>query len=92
VDFNGKRNGAYGPGFFQLDTRIGYRLGLPGARTVDVFGEVFNVTNRANFANPITMTLFHPGADRRLTNFLQLATLRPGAVPRTGQIGVRFGF
>jgi outer membrane receptor protein involved in Fe transport len=92
VDFDGKRNGAYGPGFFQLDTRLGYRLRLPSTRTLDVFAEVFNVTNRANFDNPITMVLTHPVADRRLTNFLQLATLRPGAVPRTGQIGVRLGF
>jgi hypothetical protein len=36
--------------------------------------------------------LMHPVADRRLTNFLQLVTLRPGAVPRTGQIGIRLGF
>jgi hypothetical protein len=26
VDFDGARNGAYGPAFFQLDTRVGYRL------------------------------------------------------------------
>ena len=92
VDFDGGRNGAYGPGFFQLDTRVGYRLGAGGERTLDVFGEVFNVTNRANFDNPITMFLFHPVADRRLTNFLQPVTLRPGAVPRTMQIGIRLGF
>ena len=92
VDFDGGRNGGYGPGFFQLDTRIGYRLRLPGARTLDMFGEVFNVLNRANFDNPITMVLTHPVAVRRLTDFLQLRTLRPGAVPRTRQIGVRLGF
>ena len=92
VEFDGGRNGAYGPGFFQLDTRVGYRLRTGGERTLDVFGEVFNVTNRANFDNPITMLLMHPVADRRLPNFLQLVTLRPGAVPRTGQIGIRLGF
>ena len=92
VDFDGGRNGAYGPAFFQFDTRVGYRLGAGGQRTLDVFGEVFNVTNRANFDNPITMLLNHPVADRRLTNFLQPVTLRPGAVPRTGQIGIRLGF
>jgi hypothetical protein len=57
-----------------------------------VFGEVFNLTNRANFDNPIVMVLTHPAADRRLTDFLQVRTLRPGAVPRTGQFGVRLGF
>ena len=92
MDYDGGRNGAVGPGFLQLDTRIGYRLRLPGNRTLDMFGEVFNVANRANFDNPITMVLTHPVADRRLTDFLQLRTLRPGAVPRTGQIGIRLGF
>jgi hypothetical protein len=92
VDYAGGRNGGYGPGFFQLDTRVGYRIRVSGQRTLDVFGEIFNLTNRANFDNPITMVLFHPVADRRLTNFLQLATLRPGGIPRTGQIGLRFGF
>ena len=92
VDFDGKRNGAYGPRFFQLDTRIGYRFRLAGERTLHVFGEVFNLTNRANFDNPITTVLTHPVADRRLTDFLQLRTLRPGAVPRTGQFGLRLGF
>ena len=61
VDYDGGRNGAYGPGFFQLDTRVGYRIGIAGGqRTLDVFGEVFNVTNRANFDNPITKVLTHP--------------------------------
>jgi TonB dependent receptor len=92
VDYDGSRNGTYGPDFFQLDTRIGYRLRLPGDRTLDMFGEIFNVTNRANFDNPITTVLTHPAADRRLTDFLQVRTLRPGAVPRTGQIGIRLGF
>ena len=27
-DYDGKRNGARGPGFFQLDTRFGYRFSL----------------------------------------------------------------
>ena len=93
VDFDGRRNGAYGPGFFQLDMRVGYRLPAGADRTLDVFGEVFNVTNRANFANPTTNVLInHPVADRRLTDFLVLQTLRAGGIPRTGQIGIRFGF
>jgi hypothetical protein len=92
VDYNGKRNGAYGPGFFQIDMRLGYRLRAGGDRTLDLFGEIFNLANRANFDNPITMVLTHPVADRRLTDFLQLRTLRPGGIPRTGQLGIRFGF
>ena len=80
---DGGRNGAYGPGFFQLDLRAGYRLNL-GGRTVDVFADVFNATNRANFDNPT--------GDRRLTDFLVLSALREGGVPRTFQLGARVGF
>lgn len=78
------RNGAFGPGLLQFDMRFGYRLRVGGRRTLDLFGEIFNVANRANFANP--------SGDRRSTNFLRLTALRAGAVPRTGQIGVRFAF
>ncbi len=92
VEYNGKRNGAYGPAFFQFDVRMGYQLRVGHERTLDLFGEVFNVTNRANFDNPTTAVLSHPAADRRLTDFLVLRMLRQGAVPRTGQIGIRFGF
>ena len=84
VDFNGRRNGATGPNFFQLDTRLGYRLRPSGDMTVDLFGEVFNLTDRANFATPT--------GDRRSTNFLTLTDLRSGAVARTAQFGFRIGF
>jgi hypothetical protein len=83
-DSDGGRNGARGPGFVQLDTRFGWRLNMGSGRTLDVFGEVFNLTNRANFANPT--------GDRFSTNFMRLTGLREGAVPRTGQIGIRVGF
>lgn len=84
VDFDGGRNGADGPGFFQIDLRLGYRIGLAAQRRLELFGEIFNVTNRANFANP--------SGDRRSTNFLVLTNLRAGGIPRTGQIGLRFVF
>jgi hypothetical protein len=53
---------------------------------VDVFGEVFNLTNKANFDVAGT------NGDARSTNFLTYTALRSGAVPRTGQVGVRFAF
>jgi len=81
----GGRNGARGPGFFQADVRLGYRLRF-GARHLDVFGEVFNLTNKANFAVGAT------NGDRRSTDFLTYIALRSGAVPRTGQVGMRFVF
>ena len=84
VESDGGRNGAYGPGFFKLDMRFGYRLNLHNRRTLDVFGEVFNLTNRANFANPT--------GNQSNVNFLRLTALNASTNPRTGQFGVRFGF
>ena len=84
VENDGGRNGAYGPNYAQLDLRLGYRLRMPGGRTLDFFGEVFNVTDRSNFTNP--------SGDRRLPNFLQLNGLIGGGFPRQGQIGTRLGF
>jgi Carboxypeptidase regulatory-like domain/TonB dependent receptor-like, beta-barrel len=92
VAYTGRRNGAYGRGLFQLDLRAGYRLFKDEDRTLDLFGEIFNASDRAGFDNPTTAVLGHPAADRRMTDFLVLRSLRPGAIPRTGQVGVRFGF
>ncbi len=79
----GGRNGARGPSFFQADIRLGYRITV-GARKVELFGEIFNLTNRANFDNPT--------GDRFSTNFLRLTALRAGAAPRTAQLGARIEF
>jgi hypothetical protein len=84
VESDGGRNGAYGPGFFKLDLRLGYRVAMPDRRTLDVFGEVFNVTDRTNFANP--------SGDRNSANFLRLTGLSTSTQPRTVQLGLRFGF
>jgi hypothetical protein len=84
VDFDGGRNGATGPGLFQADLRLGYRLRPGTERSLDFFVDVFNITNRANFENPT--------GDRRSTDFLNLTNLRAGAVPTTLQIGVRMQF
>ncbi|MEO5894394.1 MAG: TonB-dependent receptor [Vicinamibacterales bacterium] len=84
VDSESGRNGAYGPGFFKLDMRVGYRLNLHNRRTLDVFGEMFNVTDRDNFSNPT--------GDQANANFLRLTGLSTSTNPRTGQIGVRLGF
>jgi hypothetical protein len=84
VENDGGRNGAYGPGFAQLDLRGGYRVGVGQGRTLDLFIEVFNATNRANFSNP--------GGDQRLASFLVPASLAGGGFPRQLQIGARIGF
>jgi outer membrane receptor protein involved in Fe transport len=83
VDNAGGRNGAWGPAFFQADLRLAYQLRF-GGRTAEVVGEVYNLTNRANFANPT--------GDRRSTNFLVLTALRAGAIPRTAQFGLKLTF
>jgi hypothetical protein len=84
VDNKGGRNGAYGPGFIQLDTRVGWRLRPGSGRTIDLTADVLNVTNRSNFVSPT--------GDRRITNFLLLTTLYGGGQPRQAQVGIRFGF
>jgi hypothetical protein len=84
VEFQSKRNGATGPGFFQIDLRAGYVFRLPAGRSLNTFVDVYNVTNRANFDNPT--------GDRFSTNFLNLTALRSGAVPTTLQLGARVAF
>jgi hypothetical protein len=84
VTADATRNGARGPGFFQLDMRLGYLINLRQARRLNLFLDIFNVTNRANFDNPT--------GDRRSTDFLNLVGLRAGAVPTTVQLAARFEF
>jgi outer membrane receptor for Fe3+-dicitrate len=84
VENKGGRNGVYGPDYLQLDARVGYRLRMPRSRTLDVFLECFNVTNRSNFTNP--------SGDRRLPNFLVNNGLVAGGFPRQLQVGTRLGF
>jgi outer membrane receptor protein involved in Fe transport len=85
VDNEGGRRGARGPGYLNVDLRAGYRIRLNGGRTLDAFLDVFNLTNRANFANP--------AGDQRLpATFLRLVEVRDEGPTRTAQLNVRFGF
>lgn len=83
TESKGGRRGAPGPDYFITNLRVGYRLPVGGQRALDLFLDVFNVTNRANFENPTS--------DRRLTNFLILRALEDG-VTRTAQFNVRYTF
>ena len=86
VQNNGGTNGAVGPDFFQLDMRFGYRSRWLDTQTMDVFVDIFNLTNRANFNNPA-------GDLRIQDDFLILRTLSGGSgFPRQAQFGLRFGF
>ena len=91
VHSSGGRNGARGPDFFQADLRLGYSIPLR-ATTVEVFGELFNVTNRANFANPSGDRRLNAAGQITNANYLNLTALRAGAVPRTGQLALRVLF
>ena len=88
VEFNGGRNGARGPGYAQLDARVGYRTNLRGKlggrRSAEVFGEFFNVANHANFTNP-------SGDLRNQADFLRFTGLAPTRA-RQAQLGLRFMF
>jgi hypothetical protein len=86
VHSDGGRNGARGPDFFQADARLGYRFKLGGVRKLEAFGEVYNLTNRANFANPNGDRFSGPAT------FLDLTALRAGGIPRTLQLGARIEF
>jgi hypothetical protein len=83
VDYKGGRNGAYAPDYMTLDIRGGYRINLPGGRTLDAFLDIFNVTDRANFATPAN-DIRIPGT------FLKVSSII-GAT-RTAQLNFRYGF
>jgi hypothetical protein len=87
VEFNGKPGGARGPNYFKLDMRVGYRFTIAG-RSLELFGDIFNVTNRANFGTPSGNM-----ASTNLDNFLNLQdTLQGNSNPRLLQLGARFAF
>jgi hypothetical protein len=95
VKNKGGINGAVGPDYFQIDVRAGWRGRMPGGRALELFLDIFNITNRTNWNNPENVTSgAYSGADRWLTNtFLQLRNLRGGSgFPRQALFGVRYVF
>src|SRR6266508_1683236 len=89
VTYVGGRNGAIGPDYFQLDVRAGWRRKVRADRALELFLDIYNITNRANFDNPVTAN-----QDRRLSStFLVLTNLRGGGgFPRQALMGARFAF
>src|SRR5688572_26248638 len=75
------RNGIDGPNIMQLDARAQYMFTLGNQRSLGLFWEIYNLTNRVNYARPT--------GNRRSSNFLV-----PTAAdsPRTMQLGVRYDF
>ena len=89
VKYNGGRNGAVGPDYFQVDVRAGWRHKVQVDKAIEVFLDIYNITNRANFDNPIAAN-----SDRRVpSSFLVLTNLRGGGgFPRQASMGFRFVF
>jgi hypothetical protein len=89
VTYNGGRNGAIGPDYFQVDVRAGWRRKIRAEKAVEVFLDIYNITNRVNFDNPVTAN-----SDRRLpATFLVLTNLRGGGgFPRQASLGFRLVF
>jgi hypothetical protein len=83
-NYTPERNGAYGPGYFELDTRFGYVFHVGGARRLELSADLFNLTNRANFLNPT--------GNQASTQFLLLTAYSTSYTPRKAQLGVRFEF
>ncbi len=84
VENKAQRNGARGPGFFEIDMRLGYPIRLRSGWTLQVYTDIINLSNRANFAVP--------NGDQSAANFLTLTALRDGGVPRTVKFGARVAF
>jgi Carboxypeptidase regulatory-like domain len=83
-NYKSERNGAYGPGFFELDARLGYHVSLSNRRRVEAFVDLFNLTNRTNFLNPT--------GNQASTQFLLLTAYSTSYTPRKVQVGARFEF
>ena len=83
--YKAERNGARGPGFFEFDTRLGYGFNLHNRRRLEISADLFNLTNRTNFANP--------GNDQAApTSFLILTGYNTSYTPRKVQAGLRIEF
>lgn len=59
---------------------------MTSGQTVELFVDIFNLTDRANFGNP-------NGDERQTSTFLVLTNLRGGGgFPRQAQLGLRYTF
>jgi Carboxypeptidase regulatory-like domain len=89
IAFDGRRNGARGPSIFQADVRAGWHTRIGGRDTLELFLDIYNITNHANFDPPI-----NANRDMRTpANFLVLTNLfGGGGFPRQAMMGVRFAF
>ncbi len=93
VDYKGGQNGARGPSYFLINTRVAYRFRLGGTRTLQAHFDIFNLTNHANFSNPTSTVATVTSADRRDTaTFLVLRSILNGGPTRTAQFNLTYRF
>ncbi|MEP6917001.1 MAG: TonB-dependent receptor, partial [Acidobacteriota bacterium] len=83
-NYKSQRNGARGPGFFEADMRLAYRIGLSGGRRLELAADLFNLTNRTNFAIPT--------ANQTSAQFLLLTGYSTSYTPLKLQVGARVQF
>lgn len=77
VEFDGRRGGARGPDYFQVDLRSGWRF-KTGRQWLDVSVDVFNLFNRTQFDNP--------SGNRGSDDFLIIDSLQARNIPRAAQV------
>jgi hypothetical protein len=66
-----------------MDVRLSYALRF-GTRQIELVGDIFNLTNRTNFANPTN--------NQGSAQFLLLSAYSTSYAPRKVQLGARFVF
>ncbi len=72
LKYKGGRNGAIGPDSFQLNLRTGWRGRVRESQAIELFLDIFNVTNRVNFDNPMRRVPAS-GSDRFQVHVLGIA-------------------
>jgi hypothetical protein len=74
-----------GLAFFSWDLRLSYIFKLGGSKSIEVLGEVFNVTNHTNFERNSYVTNYNSANFGNATDIVKNSN-------RQGQIGARFRF
>ena len=81
------RYALHGPGLQQIDFTVHKKFALGEARNIEFRGEVYNLLNHTNFANPpATLSNALPGSASAVGNFLQ-----PGQAYTSATSGAAFG-
>ena len=88
------RNALEGPAQRRLDLSVFKTFAVGGRRRLQLRVEVFNVTNTANFSNPISTIAAYDrdGVPATLNGFGGITSTAPNSVPRQAQFGIKYLF